>query len=407
MSSRILLVHNFYRQAGGEDRVVEAEAEMLRKRGHTVVLYTDDNDRIAELGKLKTAIQTVWSRHSYRRLSGIIREHRIDLCHFHNTFPLISPAAYYAARRLRVPIVQSLHNYRIMCPNALLMRKGKICESCVGRRIVWPGAIRKCYRNSYAASTVTALAISTHHVLGTWSRCVDRYIALTEFARAKFIEGGLPASKIVVKGNFVDPDPGPGSGDGGYALFVGRLSPEKGVRTLLEAWERSPASLPLRIAGDGPLAPQVREAASRNPNLLWLGEISRAEVLAQMRSARFLICPSTWYESFGLIIVEAFATGLPVIASDLGALAELIKVGYTGLLFRPGDARDLVAKVRWALQYPDRMREMRKHARTQYESLYTAEKNYGQLISIYRSLLGPVAAGASGGAPAIARAWGD
>lgn len=387
MSRRILLVHNLYRQAGGEDRVVEAEAAMLSQHGHAVFRYTDDNERIGGLAKIGTAAGAVWSRDAYRRLTRTIRENRIELCHFHNTFPLISPSAYYAARSMGVPVIQTLHNYRIMCANALLMRNGAICEDCVGRRVVWPGAVRKCYRDSYAASAVSGLVISVHHLLGTWTRCVDRYIALTKFARAKFIEGGLPASRMAIKGNFVDPDPGCGNGHGGYALFVGRLAPEKGILTLLDAWQRNPDCLPLRIAGDGPLAWAVRGAAARNPQIEWLGEIGRDEVLAQMRNAQFLVCPSTWYESFGLIIVEAFATGLPVIASDLGALAELIQVGVTGLLFRPGDTGDLMEKVRWALDHPLRLRQMRAHARAQYEDLYTAERNYGQLMSIYDSVL--------------------
>jgi glycosyltransferase involved in cell wall biosynthesis len=389
MTRRILLIHNLYQQAGGEDRVVEAEAEMLLKQGHDVFLYTDDNDRIPQAGRLSTAVQTIWSRSSYSRILALLRENAIELCHFHNTFPLISPAAYYAARRLRIPVVQTLHNYRILCANALLMRNGRICEDCVGRRILWPGAARKCYRESYQASAVAALAISTHRLLGTWTRSVDRYIALTEFARRKFIEGGLPAEKVAIKANFVDPDPGPGNGEGGYVLFVGRLSPEKGIRTLLEAWDRNTECVPLRIAGSGPLAGEVEAAAARNSNVRWLGEISRPEVLEQMRGARLLICPSTWYESFGLIIVEAFATGLPVIASNLGALAELIKVGHTGLLFKPGDPEDLMAKLRWVLKRPDRIRAMRTHARKQYETLYTASRNYETLMSIYDSVLAP------------------
>ncbi len=389
MSRRILLVHNLYRQAGGEDRVVEAEAALLSRHGHAVFRYTDDNERIGGLTKIGTAAGAVWSRDAYRKLTAMIRENRIELCHFHNTFPLISPSAYYAARRMGVPVVQTLHNYRILCVNALLTRNDAICEDCVGRRVAWRGAVRKCYRGSYAASAVSGMVISAHHLLGTWSRAVDRYIALTEFARAKFIQGGLPAGRLAIKGNFVDPDPGRGTGLGGYALFVGRLAAEKGILTLLDAWERTPDCLPLRIAGDGPLARAVEGAAARNPQIQWLGELGRDQVLAQMRDAQFLVCPSTWYESFGLIIVEAFATGLPVIASDLGALAELIQVGVTGLLFRPGDAVDLMAKVRWALDHPDHLRAMRGHARAQYENLYTAERNYGQLMSLYDSVLRP------------------
>jgi glycosyltransferase involved in cell wall biosynthesis len=392
MNRRFLLIHNLYRQAGGEDRVVEAEAAMLRQRGHKVFLYLDDNDRIEGLGKLGSAAQTVWSRYSYRRIRDAIRENEIELCHFHNTFPLISPSAYYAARCLGVPVVQTLHNYRILCPNALLMREGRICEDCVGRNVVWPGAVHRCYRHSYQASAVTAAAISMHHLIGTWGRVIDRYIALTDFARSKFIQGGLPAGKIAVKANFVDPDPGCGPGDGGYVLFVGRLAPEKGILTLLEAWRHNRKGLPLHIAGDGPLAGAVREAVGRDPSVRWLGEISRSDVLEQMRHARLLVCPSTWYESFGLIIVEAFATGVPVLASDLGALSELIRHEQTGLLFRPGDAADLIAKVEWAANHPDCLEEIRSNARRQYETCYTADRNYRTLMEIYDSVLPTAAA---------------
>ncbi len=313
----------------------------------------------------------------------------MELCHFHNTFPLISPSAYYASQQLHVPVVQTLHNYRLICPGSLLMRDGRICEDCVGRKIVWPGAIHKCYRNSYSASTVSATAFSLHNLLGTWGKRVDRYIALTEFARRKFIQGGLPAEKVVVKGNFIDPDPGAGSGERGHALFVGRLSPEKGVTTLLDAWNRPGVRVPLRIAGGGPLADLVKETALSNSNVQWLGEIGRAKVLEEMQSARVLICPSTWYEGFPLIIVEAFATGLPVIASDLGSMPELIRPGHTGLLFQPGNAEELGVKVQWAFEHADRIREMRVNARQAYEARYTAEKNYLSLMSIYDEVLTP------------------
>lgn len=380
---RILLVHNRYRQAGGEDRVVEAEAALLRERGHDVLKYTDDNDRIGELSRLRVAAETIWNHKSYVGLLSMIRREKIELCHFHNTFPRISPSSYYAARRAGVPVVQSLHNYRILCPNAQLMRLGKVCESCLGRDVVWPGALRRCYRNNAGASAVAAAMISVHRLSGTYARIVDRYIALTQFAKGKFIEGGLPAQRISVKPNFVDPDPGQGHGGGGYALFVGRLSPEKGIETLLRAWNSSQNGLPLRIAGVGPMSPQVRAAAAENPSIQWLGELPRDRVLAEMKSAAFLVCPSTWYESFGLIIVEAFSVGLPVIASDIGALAELIDRERTGLLFRSGDSADLVAKVRWAVANPDRLAFMRKQARTEYESKYRADSNYRQLMAIY------------------------
>lgn len=383
MVNRILIVHNRYQRAGGEDRVVEAEAELLREHGHEVFLYIDDNDRINEISKWKTALQTIWSNESFRKLAGVIRENRIELCHFHNTFPLISPAAYYAAKQAGVPVVQTLHNYRLLCPGSLLMREGRTCEECVGRTVVWPGIAHRCYRDSYAASTVTAAAITAHNLSGTWSRQVDCYIALGEFGRRKFIEGGLPAAKIAVKPNFLEPDPGGGDGRGGYALFAGRLSPEKGITTLLEAWNSHPEFPDLHIAGGGPLAGAVQEACSRNPRVKWLGEISRPEILQEMRGAAFLICASTWYECFPLVIVEAFASGLPVIASNLGALAELIEPRKTGLLFESGRAEDLSAQVQWALAHQDSLQQMRSNVRREYEQCYTARANYQILSTIY------------------------
>jgi glycosyltransferase involved in cell wall biosynthesis len=383
MARRILLVHNLYQQAGGEDRVVEAEAALLRSYGHHVFRYTDHNDRIVHIGKIEAAVQTIWSHASYRKLLKLIREERIELCHFHNTFPLISPSAYYAARRAGVPVVQTLHNYRLLCSNALLMRQGEICEDCLGRRVVWPGAIRRCYRNSYSASAVTAAMISAHRLTGTWVRAVDRYIALTQFALRKFIQGGLPAAKISVKPNFADKDPGAGDGGGGYALFVGRLSPEKGIDTILKAWDMLPDDLPLRVAGGGPLAPQVKQAAARNPKVRYLGELPGADIQAEMKGAKFLICASDWYESFPRIIVEALAAGLPVIASDIGVLPELIVHERTGLLFRTGDPADLTRKVQWVLRHPDEFAGMRIHARREYESNYTADANYRALMAIY------------------------
>jgi glycosyltransferase involved in cell wall biosynthesis len=225
--------------------------------------------------------------------------------------------------------------------------------------------------------------ISTHRIVGTWTGAVDRYIALTQFARRKFIEGGLPAAKISVKPNFVDPDPGAGDGGGKYALFVGRLSPEKGIETLLKAWSILPDDIPLRIAGVGPMAPQVQAMAARHPRITWLGELPRQGILDAMKAATFLICPSTWYESFGLIIVEAFSTGLPVLASDIGALSELIEHERTGLLFKTGDAQDLVTKVQWASRHPDRLAAMRASARREFETRYMADTNYRTLMAIY------------------------
>jgi glycosyltransferase involved in cell wall biosynthesis len=227
--------------------------------------------------------------------------------------------------------------------------------------------------------------ITAHRLLRTWTETVDAYVALTDFAREKFIQGGLPAEKISVKPNFLHPDPGHGQGRGRYALFVGRLSVEKGVDSLLEAWERLGSRMPLKVVGDGPLASRVAEAAREFRGVEWLGRRPKEQALALMSEARLLICPSVCYENFPLAIVEAFGLGLPVIASDLGSVASLVDHGRTGLRFRPGDADDLVAKVEWVLDHPSQSERMRNEARGEYETKYTAEQNHQRLMGIYES----------------------
>jgi glycosyltransferase involved in cell wall biosynthesis len=309
------------------------------------------------------------------------------VAHFHNTFPLVSPAGYYAAKAEGVPVVQTLHNYRLLCPNALFFRDGRVCEDCMSKVIPWPGVVHKCYRGSRAASGLVTAMLTTHRVLRTWTEMVDAYVALTEFARRKFVEGGLPAEKMVVKPNFVYPDPGPGEGRGGYALFVGRLSPEKGVGTLLAAWERLDRPVPLKVVGDGPLREQVVEAPDRRPCVEYLGYRPAEEVHGLMKEASMLVCPSEWYETFGRVAAEAFATATPVIAADIGAIAELVEHGHTGLRFRPGDPEDLAAQVGWFLSHPEEHARMRREARAEFEAKYTAERNHQMMMEIYESAL--------------------
>lgn len=381
---KILVVHNYYQQPGGEDRVYEAEANLFEAYGHRVVRYYVHNDQIQRLNPLALALGTIWNSATYRELRSLIRREKPQVIHFHNTFPLVSPAVYFAARAEGVPVVQTLHNYRLLCPNALFFREGRVCEDCLGRLVPWPGVVHRCYRGSVAPSGAVAAMLTVHRALGTWSRMVDVYIALTEFARRKFIEAGLPAEKIVVKPNFVHPEPGAGEGKGGYALFVGRFSPEKGLDTLLTAWEQLEGKLPLRIVGDGPLAGKVNEAARRLKGVEWLGRRPREEVLVLMKEANFLIFPSIWYEGFPMTIVEAYAVGLPVLASNLGSMSYLVDPGRTGLHFRPGDPGDLAAKVEWAWTHPHQLAEMRREARAEYEAKYTAERNYEMLMDIYQ-----------------------
>lgn len=380
---KCLMVHNSYQQSGGEDQVFNAEARLLEAHGHDVVRFTAHNDAVRELAPAALAMKTIWNHAAARDARAVMRRERPQVVHVHNTFPLISPAIYHAAWAEGVPVVQTLHNYRLLCPNALLFRDGHVCEDCLRRPIPVPGAVHACYRGSRAASSAVVAMLAVHRLLGTWTRRVDVFIALSDFARQKYIEGGLPAEKIVIKPNFIDPDPGPRETSAGYALFVGRLSPEKGLDTLIAAWERLATRIPLKIVGTGPLAGDAEAAARRMAEVEWLGGLPREQVLALMKRAEFLVIPSLWYEAFGVVIAEAYGVGLPVISSNLGSMSSLIRPGRTGLHYRPGDAADLAARVEWAIAHRAEMAEMGRQARREYEMWYTADRNYEMLVHAY------------------------
>ncbi|MBA3583885.1 MAG: glycosyltransferase family 4 protein [Gemmatimonadetes bacterium] len=381
---KVLLVHNFYQQPGGEDQVFEAEGALLEQHGDQVIRYTVHNDQISRMNQAEILATTLWNRGTLRDVGDLLRKEGPQVVHVHNTFPLISPSVYSAAAAAGVRVVHTLHNYRLLCPMAEFFRDGKVCEDCLGR-VPWPGIVHACYRGSRVASGTVATMLTVHRLLGTWQRKVSVYIALTDFARKKFIEGGLPADRLVVKPNFVEPDPGAGEGRGGYALFVGRLAASKGVETMLEAWERvwTRAGTPLWIVGDGPLRDRVQASAGRLEGVRWLGRRSREEVLEFMRDAVLLIFPSEWYEGLPVVILEAYATGLPVVASDLGSMATIVENGRTGIHFQPGNAADLAEKVAAILSQPAAVAVMRKEARLEFEARYTANRNYDQLMRIY------------------------
>jgi glycosyltransferase involved in cell wall biosynthesis len=384
---RVIVCHNFYQQPGGEDRVFRDEAALLEAHGHEVALYSVHNDTIRGRSRWAVAADTIWNRRTAAELGELIRRFRPDVVHFHNTFPLISPAAYHAARTAGAAVVQTLHNFRLICPKATLTRNGGVCEQCLGKRLPWPAVFHGCYRGDRQASAVVAALLSIHRLLRTWDCAVDRYIALTESARQKLIEGGLPAEKVMVKGNFVSPSPEVGKGQGGYALFVGRLVPEKGLDTLLAAWPQLSEALPLKIVGDGPCSASVREAARHSATIEWLGARPHAEVQELLGDAMFLVLPSIWYEGFPKILVEAFSKGTPVVASRLGAMLELVDDGRTGLHFTPGDAADLARKIGRMLSSREGFASMRLAARGEFDRQYTAEANYVQLMDVYREAL--------------------
>jgi len=381
---KVLLVHAYYTQRGGEDRSFEEERELLAAHGHNVVEYVRSNDELAGRGKFAAATDAVWNHRAARDVAELVRREAPDVVHCTNTFPLISPAVCHAARREGAAVVQALRNYRLLCASAYLMRQGRPCEDCLGRAVPWPAVVHRCYRDSAAASATVAAMQMVHRAAGTWRHQVDAFYTLTEFAKQKFVAGGFPAERMHVKHNCVHPDPGAGAGSGGYALFAGRLSPEKGVGTLLEAWRRDAALPRLKIVGDGPLAGEVEAAAKQDSRIAAVGRLATSEVHRLMGEAAVVVVPSVWYETFGRTIAEAYAVGTPVAASRLGAMGELVEDGVSGVLFQVGDAADLGAKVRQIVEAPAEDRAaMRHRARAAFEARFTPQRNYERLMEIY------------------------
>jgi glycosyltransferase involved in cell wall biosynthesis len=374
---KVLVVHNAYRHRGGEDSVVDSELALLRGKGHQVVEYIRHNHEIDGASSMPLAAQSLWSHQTTSEVAAVLARELPDVVHVHNTLPLVSPSVYWACARAGVPVVQTLHNFRLACPQAIFLRKGKVCESCLGR-VPWRAVAHGCYRGSRAQSAVVAATSTLHWMLGTWSRKVSRYIALNEFCRDKFIAAGLPPDRVAIKPNFVD-EPGAVEKQARKDfLYVGRLSVEKGVSVLLEA-ARLDDHEEIRIAGSGPQARQV----SATTEVKALGVLDPGGVNLELARALAMVIPSICYESHPRTLVEAFACGTPVIASRLGAMPALVTEGVTGLLFNPGDAQDLARVMRWASEHPREMAAMGARARDVYESKYSPAENYRQLIEIY------------------------
>lgn len=352
-----------------------------------MLTYRRSNHEIEAMSNLQRLALTkdiIWSGDSKRRIRELLRAERPDLVHVHNTFMMISPSVYHVCQEMRVPVIQTLHNFRLLCPAFSLFRDGHVCEECPTSGL-WRAVRHGCYRNSRVMTANVALMLQIHRMSHTWNNSVDTYVALSEFSRQKFIDGGLPSDKLFVKPNFVWPDPGERDRPGDYAIFVGRLSPEKGVTTLLAAWELLSLPIPLVIVGDGPLRASLEdESRKRNlPTVKFAGRLTGPETRDAIKQAAFLIAPSLWYEGFPMIVCEAFASGTPVLCSRLGTLEEIVADQSTGLHFTSGKAEDLAAKVEWAWNNSNQMVAMGRSARRVYETRYTAEKNYDMLMQIY------------------------
>ncbi|MGF1524217.1 MAG: glycosyltransferase [Leptolyngbyaceae cyanobacterium] len=385
---KILQIHNEYQTLGGEEAVLSAEKAVLEANGHTVQQWIAKSSEIQNLSttqKLRVSLDSIWSRNIYQQIKSFLQEHKPDIAHVHNTVPLISPSVYTACQSESVPVVQTLHNFKLVCPGSNLYRNNQICESCIGKSFTYPALIHGCYRRDYLSTAFLVSSLTFNRMRGTYSKEINTYIALTEFARKKFVEAGLPSEKLVVKPNFVTAQIGKGSHQGGYALFAGRLISQKGVETLMQAWSLLAGEVPLKIAGTGYLAERVQSQLSTKVE--YLGQLPRQEVISLMQNAAFLVFPSEWYEGFPMTIVEAFATGLPVIASNLGGMAEIVQAGSSGWHFEPGNPQDLAATVRQAWRDLQEVKRRGELARVQYEELYSPDKNYQMLINIYQNAL--------------------
>ncbi len=388
---KILVVHNSYQQAGGEDTVVKSEIGLLRQYGHEVLEYRRNNVEIQDQSRAKTALSTIWSSQSDKDVKLLCERFRPELIHAHNTFPLISPSLYWLATRLHIPIIQTLHNFRLICPQAMLLRDGAVCEDCVGK-FPWRAVTRACYHDSRLQSAVVTSMLGVHRFIGTYQHRVSAYIAMNHFCRNKFIAGGLPEEKIHIKPNFVDNKRLPDWKARSDGVYVGRLSEEKGIHTLLAAkkiltnsmmrhGETVPTSI--KVIGTGPLGKEVAEAFSSD----YLGSQEPEAIFELLHKSSFLVAPSTCYETFGLAAAEAFSCGVPVIASQHGGLAELVTDGVNGLLFEPGNANELAQKIAWATNHPDQMLGMGRAAYEEYQNKYTPEQNYASLMTIYQNAL--------------------
>lgn len=393
---KVLLVHNFYGSAApsGENVVVEAEAKLLRSNGVEVAeyfRYSDGIRRMGWFGKVIGGLATPFNPFSYFRIRRMLRRERPDVVHVHNFFPLISPAVFYATSHEKVPVVMTLHNYRLGCGAGIPFRSGAVCMRCLESKTVWSLLWYRCYRNSFVASIPMAAMIALHRWLGTWQHKVDLFITLTGF-QAKIMDGiGLiPIAMSRMKPQFMQnpPDVIPFGMRHNRVIFIGRVSKEKGLIILLEAWRVWGADAPeLVIVGDGPALPGLREMFAET-NVRWLGKLKPLETMEELGKSQLLVFPSICFEGFPMVIREALACGVPILSSNIGPMSELVLPAY-GQLFIAGDSPDLLAHARAMLaNLAEPLAEKAVAARLEFDRKYTAEKNFIRLMDIYRQAIG-------------------
>jgi len=389
---KILLAHNFYRSSApsGEDTVYRTERRLLEEQGYEIIpyeRYNDDIDDSIVSNRVRLARDGAWSRQSYDDLTALVGKFKPDVAHFHNTFPLISPSAITACRNAGIPVVQTLHNFRLICPQAMLLREGRPCERCL-RGTLGNALLYRCYRSSFAATLAQVWTQLYNRYRGTYRNNVSRFIVLTNFAAKKFMHAGYPSRQMSVLSNTLLDSPPAGNGnDGDYVLYVGRLSHEKGVLTMLNAWS-SLNNIPLKIVGDGPLRKKLEQIVHENNlNIEFWGCLGKQDVFKAIQRALIQVVPSEWYEGFPNVLLEAMACGTPVVASRIGSLDEIVLDGITGIKFSPGNAGDLAAAVKGLVNEPEKLASMRISARDHFERKYAPSGHVAQLVEIYRDVI--------------------
>ena len=386
---RILQIHNFYKQAGGEDTVFEQEAKLLRQHGHIVEQLTFSNGSVQGVrGKLQAAFGVIYNLQSTGVIRNSIRDFKPDVVHVHNFFPLVSPAVFYICRELGVPAVLTLHNYRLICPSAVLYYNGKVQLENIRKIFPIKAITHAIYRDSRIETASVVLTTGLHKLLGTWRTKVAKYIALTPGAAELFLHSSLQLrpEQLAVKPNFTE-DIGTGEATrDNFYLYIGRLTPEKGIETLLQAHQLQPFNL--KVIGDGPLRQRVEAYAATQATVEYMGFRKREETMQVLKKAKALIFPSEWLETFGMTIIEAFATGTPVIAAKLGGAAHLVQHRHNGLHYEPQQPAQLAQRVLELEHRPNLREELGKNARITYLQQYTPEANYQVLLQIYREVTG-------------------
>ena len=381
---KVLMLHNRYRIRGGEGVSTDATVSLLRDAGHTVDLVEEWNDRVGELGMVKTSIRSVWSSEAHRDITSRLANGDYDVMHVQNFFPLHSPSVFHAARAMNVPTVNSLRNFRLLCPQGMLYRDGGVCMDCVGLKAPLPAVRHGCYRDSRAGTAVVAAMAVGHRIGGTWRDAVDVHVTPSQYAAEVHVSGGFDPNHIEIVPNFVHPDPTVGTGEGDFVLFAGRLAPEKGIDVLIKAWRTHLSDIPLRIAGTGILEDDVFSIADDLETVEYVGTLEHPQLTKMMGEATLVVAPTTGIETFGRVAAEAHATGTPVVASNLGGLPEIVVHDETGLLVPPGDVHALAAAVRRLWNDRTSLDAMRTASRARYEAEYSAPKALAAWERIYR-----------------------